>query len=122
MISLDRLAPDELNLSDSGDEGEKRRKNPHSNKLQKAITGGKGFEKQKQQVRAAIKASKAPPVVYMIQELEPERFRMFLKYILIPKIRKRHHLWKAEDLAENGTNGDLRRVNSQVSEAMASAG
>ena len=122
MISLDRLAPEELNLSDSGDEGEKRRKNPHSNKLQKAITGGKGFEKQKQQVRAAIKASKAPPVVYMIQELEPERFRMFLKYILIPKIRKRHHLWKAEDLAENGTNGDLRRVNSQVSEAMASAG
>ena len=56
---------------------------------------------EKRQVRVALKDNLNLPIVYNIEGLEPERFRMFIKYILTPKIRKRHHLWKAESLIQN---------------------
>ena len=61
-------------------------------------------------MRVALKNHLNLPIVYNIEGLEPERFRMFIKYILTPKIRKRHHLWKAESLIQNQPQTNTRNI------------
>lgn len=92
LISLDKLPLSPMEFAEPASNEED--KLPHSDRLQRAITGGKGFTIQTKAVQKELR-----PLIFNIANLEPERLAMVIKYILTPKIRKRHHVWNEQDIA-----------------------